>query len=310
MGMSDKKTTSTNNTVTSGTTASTTTPTNPAWVDQGLAGLGSNIDKLAGSDPYSYVAGPNALQTQAGAAAGAMTGTPWTYDASNSIAGGVANEANPSIAGHLKEFMNPYTNDVVNTTLAGYDKNAGYSRAGDTLARAGDSTFGGSGGAIQTALNEQNIAQGRAQTEAQLRDQGFQTALGGATSQAGLDAQTQAQRLAAASQLTTNANDFGANQRANIDTQAGIGGTLQSLDQAKAASPLTLATIASGLYGALPLNLLHGSNTNGTVSGTSNSTGTETTSDPLGQISKLLQAIGSLGGGGGGGGRSAAAAGG
>lgn len=288
------KTTDTKTTNTSqGTTSLTQTPTNPTWVDQGLGTLGSDINNLSTADPFSFVAGPDALQSQAGAGA-ANLATPGGFGDAAGIANKVAGADTPSIASHLAEFQNPYTDQVVNTTLKGFDQNAGYSRAGDTLARANDPTFGGSSGAIQTALNEQNIAQSRAQTEAQLRDQGFQTALGGATSQASLDAQSTAQRLAAAGVLSGNATATGANDRANIGTQSDIGAILQQLAQQRTASPLALLATRSGLYGSTPLNLLHGQTSDG--SSNSNSTGTSdtTVSDPMGSIASLMQGGGAL----------------
>lgn len=296
--MSKKSKTST---VQDSTSHLVTTPNNPAFVDQGLAGIGGRITDYFGKlDPYSLVAGPDALQTQAGSGAAGLTGTPWAYDASSGIAGGVANAPAPSIAGHLKEFQDPWNKQVVDTTLAGFDHNAGYSRARDSLARAGDSTFGGSGGAIQTALNEQNIGRDRAMTEADLRSQGYRTALGGATSQAGYDSQAQAQRLAAAGLISSNANDYGANSRANISTQNQIGEVLRLITQARQQAPISGLGAEAGLWGSLPLNLVHGTTADAT--GHATGTGTSTESDPIGQLSKLLQAIGSLRGGGGGGG--------
>lgn len=288
---SSKKTTSTS--ATSGVSNVVQTPTNPAFVSSGLGQISGAVSNLVGQDPYSFVAGADPIQTQAATGAANLT-SPSGFSSAQSLASGVGSANTPSIAGHLGEFMSPYTNDVVNTTLAGYDKNAGYSRAGDTLARAGDSTFGGSGGAIQTALNEQNIAQGRAQTEAQLRNQGFQTALGGATSQAGLDAGTQQQRLGAAGVMSGNASAEGANANQNIQTQSGIGQILQQLAQARAGAPINSLQSLSSIYGALPLGLLHGDTSNGTNNSTTNGTSTTTSSDPMGTLGSLAMGAGAL----------------
>ena len=291
--MSASKKTKTNQT-TSGTTNTVQTPTNPAYVTQGLGAIGGNVAKLAGQDPYSFVAGPDPLQTQAATGAGNLV-TPSGFAAANGVASDVASAGAPSISGHLAEFQNPYTDQVVNTTLAGFDQSAGRQQAQDKLGLAGDSTFGGSGGSILQALDNQNLSLGRAQTEAGLRNQGFQTALGGATSQAGLDAQNQAQHLAAAGVLSGNATALGANDRANIDTQGGIGSILQALAQTRAGAPINTAGSLASIFGNPAFQLTHGVNQDGTANSTSSGTSTTTSSDPLGSLGSLFQGLGGLG---------------
>lgn len=293
--MSKKQTTNTSQNTTS---SLSTTPTNPAWVDQGLAGVGSQINNLSNMDPYSLIAGPDPLQTTAANSAGDLTGTPWNYAGATDVARGVANSQAPDIAALMSKFQNPYTDQVVNTSLADFDQNAGVTQAQNKLALAGDSTFGGSGGAIQTSMSNDALTRARATLDAQLRDQGYQTSLTGATAQGGLDSANQSQRLAAANSISNISDAQAATQRANIASQASLGDMLRQITQAKQQAPLTLAGAQAGLYGALPLNLLHGTDATGT--GTMTGTNTSTESDPLGQLSKLLQAIGSLGGGGGG----------
>lgn len=289
------KSSKTNSTqTTNGTTNVVQTPTNPAFVQPAIQGLSGQITNLAAQDPYSFVAGADPLQTQAAAGAAGLNGTPWAYDGASDVTRGIANQTAPDIAALMAKFQSPYTDQVVNTTLAGFDQNAGYSRAGDQLARAGDTTFGGSGGAIQTALNEQNLSRDRASTEATLRNQGYQTALGGATSQAGVNQQNTAQRLAAAGQLAGIANDYGANQRANVGTQSDIGAMLQQLAQNHATAPLATTGALTSMYGSLPLGLLHGQDTNGTENSTTTGNSTSTVSDPLGTFGSILGGAGSL----------------
>jgi hypothetical protein len=300
----------------------TTTPTNPGWVDSGLGQLGTKVADLSAMDPYSFVAGPDPLLTQAGTGAAGLTTSPNYGQASDifsKVAGSGANTGTAaSLLENLASYMSPYTKDVVDTTLAGFDQNAGYSRARDMLAKGNDSTFGGSGGAIQTALNEQNIGRDRAATEAQLRDQAFTTGAGLSGADAARRQQmslanmtaadaAQARSLEAARGLTATGQAQGADARANIDTQSSIGQLLQAIAQAKAQAPVSTAAAEAGIWNTLPLNLLHGTNASGTASGTTTGTGTE--NDPLGQLSKLIAAIGSLGGGGGGGPAAAAAGG-
>jgi hypothetical protein len=200
---------------------------------------------------------------------------------------------------------------VVNTTLAGYDQNANQQTQQANLDLAGDQTFGGSGGSIYKALLGGQQGLGRAQTEAQLRDQGFTTALGAANNDANraqsaaeLNAQLRGQQidraLAAAGQLVGLSNSYDANTRDNLATQAGIGGSLQQIDQQKAGAPLALLGLQSNLFGSLPLGLLHGQDTSGTQSGTSTGTGTEsgaTLGDWLNYFASNAKAAASAGGG-------------
>lgn len=293
-----KSSTTNSSSNTNGTTSLTQTPTNPAWVDNGLSTLGGAVTNLAGQDPYSFVAGPNALQSQAGTTAAGLTPNNGMYAGSNDLATSVGQSSAPDIASLMNQFKNPWQKQVVDSTLQGFDQNAGYSRAADTLAKAGDSTFGGSAGAIQTALNEQNIAQQRAQLQGGLETQGFDTALGGATSQAGLIQNQLAQRLGAAGQLTNNANSQTTAATQDLSTQSGIGALLQQIQQAQAGAPINSLGSISSIMSGLPLGLEHGTNSNGT--NTSNTTGTSTTtsSDPLGSLGSLAMGVGALASGG------------
>lgn len=266
-------------------------PTNPAWVDQGLQGLGGQISNLSNADPYSFVAGPDALQTQAATGAAGLTSPQGFNDAQAALkAAGSAGPA--SLLDNLSAYMSPYTNDVVNSTLAGFDDNAGRTRAQQQLDIAGDSTFGGSGGSILRSLTEGQLGLGRAQTEAGLRDQAFNTGAGLSNQDAQRRQDSVNQQIAAALGLSGSAAAQGANDRANISQQSDIGEMLRQIAQQRAAAPLGLLSTQAGLYSSLPLGLTHGQSTDGTSNGTSNST--TTISDPMGSISSLMQGAGSL----------------
>src|SRR5438874_9789286 len=78
----------------------TTTPTNPDWVPgqvQTLTGMTAN---LAGNDPYSFVAGPDKLQTQAAQGAAGLGMNMADYGIANgtyqNLAGSGANTYTPS----------------------------------------------------------------------------------------------------------------------------------------------------------------------------------------------------------------------
>jgi hypothetical protein len=291
--MSSSKTTNSSQN-TNSTSSLIQTPTNPSYVDQGLSGLVGQISNLSNVDPYSLIAGPSALQNTAATNAQGLTGTPWDYSAANDVAGGVANAKTPDISSLIGNFENPYTNDVVNTSLAGFDQNAAQTKAQNLLNQAQDTTFGGSGASITNALTNGQLALARGQLESGLRSQGFDTALQGATSQAQLQQQQQAEKLAAANAISNNATAFNNTQNQNISTQSGLGAILQQLQQAQTGAPISLLGTQAGLFSGLPLGLEHGTDANGAQQGTSTGTSTTTSSDPLGTLGSLVGTAGSL----------------
>jgi hypothetical protein len=290
------------------------------------------LTRLGQADPHSFIAGPDALQTQAGTAASGLTASPLYGDAASLIRGSATgpNTYNPatgtashatgaSLLDNLPAYMSPYTNDVVNTSLAGFDDNAGRTRASQMLDLAGDSTFGGSGGSILRSQTEGQLGLSRGQLEAGLRDQAFNTgaSLSGQdadrrqqTSQfnagadntfglANMDALNTAGRfnatagdaaaarsLAAGTGLGVLGAQEGADQRANIDTQSNIGSILQALAQQKAGSPLALAQGLTSMWGGLPLNAVTGHTTDGTMTGTGTSNSKESGAT-LGRLAQL-----------------------
>lgn len=190
----------------------TTTPTNPQWVEEGLASVGGGLQKLMGMDPKSFVAGPSALQSkafqdatglssspyfgQAGdifgnvAKAGPNTyqatqGTATGYDATTGTARDYSSQgydaeraaadtyAASSLLEGLDKYMSPYTGQVVDAALSDFDYGAGQTRANQALDEARSGAFGGSGAAIGRSLTEGEIMRGRGSLSAQLRDQGF-----------------------------------------------------------------------------------------------------------------------------------------
>jgi hypothetical protein len=289
MGLSTKKQSSTE--TTNQNTTMNTTPVNPEWVTNSISGLSGKIgDFFNGLDPYSLVTGPNTNLQQAGQNAAGLTGSPWNYDAAADLTRGVAQGNSPQTSavrasGFINSYMDPYMNDVVNSSLADYNVGAGQTRAQNQLALAGDTTFGGSGGAIQTALSNDAIDRGRASLTSGLRSAGFSQALGAAQQDANrqqntndMNAQLMGQgadrTLNAAGQLANISGQFGDQQRANIATQSSIGSILQQLAQQRAGAPLAALTAQTGLAGSLPYDLFKGSNSTGSLSGTTTTKGT------------------------------------
>lgn len=273
------------------------TPNNPAWVEQPMQSLMGRINDLSNLDPYSLVAGPNATQQQAFAAAQGLGGING-LDQARSTLTGITNAAAPQVEAQslltgLDNYMSPYLRNVVDTTLADYDASAGRTRAQQALQMAGSGAFGGSGSAITQALTEGELARGRASTSANLLNTGFNTAAGLSAQDAaqrqaaqmanaelmmskfGLDAQT-AQALAQMGAMEAD------NNRANIQAQLLAGDQQRAIEQARLAAPLELLRAQAGLTGSLPLSMFTGQ--------TTNTNGTETTksSNPLGAIGTAL----------------------
>lgn len=315
-----------------------TTPTNPLWVTNGLGALGNTISSLNGLDPYSLVSGPNVQQSTAGGSAlnlGGLANTDLNTAGAilstmrpnaPQIAGGLGGPASmqaASLLPNLQSYMSPYTQDVVNSSLADYDYGAGQTQAANRLALANDATFGGSGGAIQTALSNDALTRGRAtlasgllnqgfqtganlsnldaerqqqasQTNAQLTEQAMQRQLQAAIAQANADQQQSQLNQSVATNLANVGSATDANTRANIAAQAGLGDDLRGITQQQNLAPISLASSLAGLWGSMPLSLLHGENTSG--SQTSDSSTTQTPS-ALQDIMGLASAAGSVMGG-------------
>lgn len=197
----------------------TSTPVVPDWILQPTQNLANQIGGLSKIDPATLVAGTNPLIDRAATVAGGLNSQAWNFDQAAEFAR-QAGSAGPqsvqaaSVLDNLDAYLSPYTKDVVDTALADYDVGAGMTRAQDALARAGDTTFGGSGGAIQTALSNDAINRGRATTSANLRDQAWQrgTALSSedaarrqaaSLANAQLGEQALSRQMAAGKQLTT-----------------------------------------------------------------------------------------------------------
>lgn len=262
-----------------------TTPTNPEWVTSGMQGLNDKIANYGNLDPYSLVAGPDPLQTQAAQGAAGLGVDRAQFDALNGQAAPQVQAS--SLLDGLGGYMSPYTNDVVNTTLAGFDTNAGRTRAQQTLDIAGQGAFGGSGAALTRSLTEADMGQRRAMTEAGLRDQAFNTGAGLSNMDAGRrqDASSQNAQLSLQDRMAKIQSLFDINNsnRTDVAMQGDLGAQLQQLAQARAQAPTNQLINQAGLFGSLPLNLLHGQ--------TQDSNGTTTTTS---QESNPMGALGSL----------------
>jgi hypothetical protein len=271
----------------SGSTAfnTTTAPTNPDWVMNGAQSIFGGAQALAGANPATYVAGPNSTLTHGATTADSLTGTPWNYDAASDLTRSVGQADTPDIASWIGSFMSPYLKQVVNATSADLDHSDGIARANDDLALAGSGAFGGSGAALTKAATEGELSRARATSLGGLRNQGYNTALGGAEAQAQLQQQQQQQRLDAASRLAGISDEYGANVRANSAAQTAAGAPIQAIDQQKAQAPLDLNSWLATMFGGALPQLFQGQTQAGTEdqnstesqTGTSKTNGTSTT---------------------------------
>lgn len=149
---------------------------------------GVNLGPMAQSSgaQVGSMQGYDAAQSQSGLI-GAMQGwSPAMIDAAQAYeaAGTAATAVNPgrvsaqSLLSNLDSYMSPYTNDVVDTTLAGFDENAERTRAQQQAAAAQNGAFGGSRYGVLQAITEGELGRERASTEAGLRDSAFNTGAG------------------------------------------------------------------------------------------------------------------------------------
>jgi hypothetical protein len=271
IGGSKTNTSSSSNT----TTNSTTTPNVPDWASSLTQNIAGQVGGLVGANPQSLVAPVNSLQTLAGANATNLSGLPWDYDAAEQLTGAVANTDTPSIAGNIGQFMSPYLKQVVGATSADLDASDAKVRAQQALDLAGSGAFGGSGAALTQSATEGELARARATSIGNLLNQGYSQALGGATSQAQLQQQQQAQRLAAAGQLAGIAGNYDANQRADIATQTATGDDLRNVAQQQDQAPVTSTAQIVAMLNGLPINLFTGQTTDSTGHTESKGTGSQ-----------------------------------
>ena len=131
---------------------------------------GQDLSQIMGQQ---YVAGPGALTTQAeGLASGLGSYEPFLQQAQG-LTGPQA----------YQNYMSPYQQDIIDTTLAEYDVQAQKGLPGLAAQAIGAGAFGGGREGVQLAEYQATSDRNRAALQAQLLGQGF----GQAQQQAGLD---------------------------------------------------------------------------------------------------------------------------
>jgi len=152
--------------------------------NSGAVNLGP-MAQSAGSQ-VGQMQGYDAAQAQSGLIGAVQGWSPAMIDAARAYeAAGNASQAispgsvkSQSLLTNLDSYMSPYTEDVVDTTLAGFDENAGRIEAQQQAQAASNGAFGGSRYGVLQAITQGELARERAGTEAGLRDTAFNTGAG------------------------------------------------------------------------------------------------------------------------------------
>lgn len=237
----------------------------PDWISNAVQGITGKVGALGAQDPNSFVAGSNTNLNLAGANAQNLSGLPWNFDGAVDLTRSIGQADSPDIASMTRSFMNPYLKDVVGATSADLDHSDNIARQQSDLANPG--AFGGSGIALTKSAMEDALSRARGTTLGNLRSHGYETALGGATSQAGVNQNQEQLRLAAANQLGGLSTAYDANNRANIGTQLGVGAAQRGVTQDQLSAPLNLTTWQSQTLPQL-LQSYFGSDSSGTQNST------------------------------------------
>lgn len=241
----------------------TTTPITPGYMDQPINDAWGRIHQIGGMDPSQFVAPLSALQQQAGMGAGALSDGGLfgrAADMTQSLLGGGNPSASAGQWGGVNKYMDPYIGQVVDATMARNNQNRDMGMESNRLRYSGGRA--GSNEAVSGALLGGQYDLNDQQTIGGLLSTGYGQASQLANAQAErenavnmqnaqLGAQMFGQRLAGAGQLGNIATAQGANERANIGTQADIGGTFQNQDLLNRTSPLNLINWQTGQMGAL-----------------------------------------------------------
>lgn len=154
--------------------------------------------------------------------------SPYTQVEATNV-GGVAPITAAGTMRDQRQFMDPYMGDVVNTSLSGYDLDAGRRIAAAQAAGARGGAFGGSRFAIGEAMLGGELARNRGALEAGLRSDGWRYSLDKALGLQGTNQQTELQRVMQQASLANqkamadaqNANNF-AMKQAELQQTAGL----------------------------------------------------------------------------------------
>lgn len=202
-----------------GSLTQTTTPNTPAFVSQFQQDLFNRAGTAANQLGQRQFAGFSPLQQGViNNLSGLNQGfTAEGAKASEQAISGLA--SNPFLGGAINQYMNPYTQDVINASLSDIDRARQLQQQQVNANAISRGAFGGSRQAVAEAENNRNFLDQAARTSAGLRAQGYESAL--AAARADRDAQMNAYQLMNKSFL------------GNLTAQLAGGGMVQDLEQQK-----------------------------------------------------------------------------
>lgn len=290
MGISSKKQKTTGSSTSNNTSTATTATEVPDWIKTPQMQNAGAIAGLIGAGPGAYAPQISGLQQQAFDSAAGLKNSAYLGQAGQAL-GQVGDatykpyEASSLLDGGLDKYFNPYKDQVLNPVLDDYDFQSGQTKAAQAAAAAKNRAFQGSRYGVQEAQTEGALARGRAATEGGLlsdmygqatglaaTDAGARNQAAAANAQGGYQASVANQQAALqrAQQLAALGMSEGAETRANLGVQAGLGGILTDAQNAQAQYPINFAGQMNGLLGGLNPDLY----SNRTVGQTGTSSGT------------------------------------
>lgn len=283
-----------------------TTRTNPVWLEDAMKGFTTQVSGVLGRDAGDFVSGADPLQRQGAEAAGRLGGWKGALDTAKAITTGAAGSSTPqvqadSLLGDIGAYESRYIDDVVNAADADLTADAGRVRAAQAASGARAGAFGGSRFGVREAATEGELSRARATTLSGLRDQGWARAADLADRDANRRMQASlANQSAASGDLDRQINAGGlmgtlgnlgaANDRADIDSQMGVGEKMRGIETEGRQAQLGLLGAVGNLLGSAPYSLFGGQDSSGTTtaSGTSNTKATSS-GGLLEQIGQAVQ---------------------
>lgn len=309
MAKKSKSTTTSNSTVTS-------TPTNPQWVTDSVSGLQTRINGLLDTDAASLVPGASSLQTKAYDQAGNLGG--WQTGNADAVATtkaalGADPTAQQATSRSLLDvdidgYMNPFQEQVIDSSLASYDEQRGMEEAEMRAAQARGQKFSGSGDAIRRAMFDRGTLQDRTGIESNLRSQGYDRATGLATGDLDREAATSQFNAGQANQMATAnrdaqlrgagllgdlSNASASNERADLGLLSELGGEQREIEREKLGADTQLLQLISQLNGQQPYGLFRGETQTGDSTSTTKSK-QYGLGNTIGTIGSAMSGIGSM----------------
>lgn len=305
---------------TSTTQTTVTKPDVPQWVDQGQQVISGQVQNYLGQDPSKFVAGASDLQNQAFEQVRGLDADPNGYlgSAYNLTLGGgtgrtqvgdtthatATHAQSQSLLDGLTNYMNPYTDAVVNSGLQDIDRSRQMMLLQNGDQAQASRAFGGDRHAVLESLTNDDALRQASSFANTTRSQGFDTAasLSGqdadrrqqvslfnagadntnsmfnagadnsrTLAQAGYDESGYGRQLQAGQTTGQIGGQYANNQQTNLGLLGDLGGVQQQLNQAQAGAPLSVLSQLGAVNSGIPYGLFSGSTQTG--NGTSTSSG-------------------------------------